>query len=127
MSGPSFTSFVWAAREAMSLYYYALGRKAADIKDADRELNQTLDTTYIGFGLACWQLRTAENIVRCLEAGLRRALVYRWPSPGRSDAKFLHEPARVGVFQLDQPRESRRRRLDGLAASGRGRPQLNLD
>jgi len=90
MSEPSFTFLVWTAREAMTLCYYAQGRKAAHLADADFELNQTLDTTYIGYGLACRQLRTAENIVRRLEAGLRQALADRWPSPDGS-AKSLHQ------------------------------------
>lgn len=79
MSGPSFTLFVWAAREALALYYYALGRKSGQIVDPDRQLNQTLDTAYLGYGLACRQLRTAESLLRRLDGGLRRALSRRWP------------------------------------------------
>ena len=78
MSSPSFTLLVWTAREALALYYYALGRKGGQITNADRELNQTLDTIYLAYGLACRQLRTAETVVRRLDAGLRKALSRRW-------------------------------------------------
>jgi hypothetical protein len=79
MTTPSFTLFRFAALEALALYYYALGRKSAQITDTDVQLNQTLDTTYLGYGLACQQLRTAENLVRRLDAGLRRALSVHFP------------------------------------------------
>jgi len=91
MSEPSFTMFVWAAREVMSLYYYALGRKSGDITNADRELNQTLDTTYLGYGLGCRQLTTAEHVIRRLDAGFRRVLADRWASTDGTDAKSLHD------------------------------------
>jgi hypothetical protein len=79
MSAPSFTLFVWTAREALALYYYALGRKSAQLTDADEQLNQTLDTVYLGYGLACRQLITAEKVVQRLDGGFRRALGFRWP------------------------------------------------
>lgn len=79
MSEPSFTLLVWTAREAIALYYYALGRKGEHFTKADEAVNQTLDTVYLGYGLACQQLRTRENVVRRLDSGLRRALTRRWP------------------------------------------------
>ena len=79
LSAPSFTLLVWTAREALSLYYYSQGRKPGDFKDAEREINQTLDTHYLGYGLACQQLITAEKMVRRLDGGMRRALAARWP------------------------------------------------
>lgn len=79
MASPSFTLFRFAALEALALYYYASGRQIVQITDADFQLNQVLDTTYIGYGLACREFRTAENLVRRLDAGLRHALTSRWP------------------------------------------------
>lgn len=80
MSAPSFTLFRLVALEALALYYYAHGRKRTQLTDADRELNQTLDMAYLAYGLACLQFRTAENLGRRLDAGLRRALAHRWPT-----------------------------------------------
>lgn len=88
MSEPSFTLLLWTAREAMSLYYFAQGRKRVHITDADVELNQTLDTIYLGYGMACRELRTAESVVMRLDAGLRRAFASRWPTNEESDKKL---------------------------------------
>lgn len=79
MSEPSFTLFVWTAREALALYHYARGRTGENFTKADAELNQTLDTVYLGYGLACRQLRTGETLARRLDGGMRRALAHRWP------------------------------------------------
>ena len=98
MSAPSFTLFRFVALEALALYYYAQGRKSPQLTDAGRELNQTLDMAYLAYGLACQQLRTAENLGRRLDAGLRRALAHRWPPFDTSSTKPIEDRQREWAY-----------------------------
>jgi hypothetical protein len=79
-AAPSVTLLVWCAREALTLLYFAQGRRGQDLQNQDRETNQVLDTSYLGLGLACERLLTNDQLLRLLDAGLRTAVAIRWPN-----------------------------------------------